>query len=57
MPAVSRPSMEMVPEVGSTRRLIMVSEVVLPQPEGPARTTISPEATFRESSPTAVTRP
>src|ERR1019366_282099 len=55
--AVSRPSMEMAPDVGSISRLIIVREVVLPHPEGPAKTTISPERTSTDSSPTAVTRP
>ena len=40
--AVSRPSTEIVPEVGLIIRLTMRSDVVLPQPEGPTRTVIWP---------------
>ncbi|MCY1246121.1 hypothetical protein D9M72_593270 [compost metagenome] len=32
----------MVPEVGSTMRLIIRREVVLPQPEGPTKTVMVP---------------
>ncbi len=38
----SWPSTVMVPEVGSTMRLIIRSEVVLPQPEGPTKTVMAP---------------
>ena len=34
--------MRIFPEVGSLRRLIMRMVVVLPQPDGPTKTTISP---------------
>src|SRR5580765_5144117 len=42
MRPVSWPSRVMVPEVGRIIRLIMRSEVVLPQPDGPTRTVICP---------------
>src|SRR6478609_4674258 len=38
----SRPSTVMVPDVGSTIRLIIRREVVLPQPEGPTKTVMAP---------------
>ena len=37
---MSLPSNRIVPLVGSIMRLIMRSEVVLPQPEGPTKTVI-----------------
>ena len=40
--AVSRPSTEIVPDVGVIMRLTMRKVVVLPQPEGPTRTVIWP---------------
>ncbi|WP_345147165.1 hypothetical protein [Nonomuraea rubra] len=51
------PPMTMSPEVGSIRRLIMRMVVVLPQPDGPSRTTISPAGMFRSSSCTAGSPP
>ena len=42
MVATSRPSISTWPLVGSTRRLTILSEVVLPQPLGPTSTQISP---------------
>jgi len=54
MVAVSRPSMAMVPDVGSIIRLIMRSDVVLPQPDGPTSTVIRPVGAVRDSPPTAV---
>ena len=38
----SLPPTVMVPEVGSTIRLIMRREVVLPQPDGPTNTVMEP---------------
>src|SRR4029453_16013454 len=38
----SWPATVMVPELGSTMRLIMRREVVLPHPEGPTRTVMAP---------------
>lgn len=35
MPETSRPPSRIVPDVGSTVRLIMRSDVVLPHPDGP----------------------
>ena len=35
--------MLIVPSVGSIRRLIILSEVVLPQPDGPTSMTTSPD--------------
>jgi hypothetical protein len=49
--------MLITPEVGSIKRLIIFSEVVLPQPEGPTKMTISPDGTSSESSWTASTSP
>ncbi len=43
----------MVPEVGSTMRLIIRSEVVLPQPEGPTKTVMAPLSMDMVSSSTA----
>ena len=54
MLAVSVSSSQMVPEVGSIIRLIIRSEVVFPQPEGPTSTVIWPEGASRSSSSTAV---
>lgn len=39
---VSRPAIVIFPDVGSMRRLIMRIVVVLPQPDGPTNTTVSP---------------
>ena len=39
----------MLPEVGSISRLIIFSEVVLPQPDGPTNITISPAGMSRTS--------
>src|SRR3954453_18843578 len=50
---MSSPSMVIVPDDGSTRRLIIRMVVVLPQPDGPTRTAISPSPTSSESSCTA----
>ena len=52
---MSSPPMVIVPEVGSWRRLIIFSVVVLPQPEGPMNMTISPAGTVRDSPSTAGT--
>jgi hypothetical protein len=49
----SSPSMMIRPDVGSTSRLIIRIVVVLPQPDGPTSTAISPASTSRESSLTA----
>src|ERR671918_848447 len=54
---MSVPSTSMVPELGSMRRLIIFMVVVLPQPEGPMRTTVSPLFMSRERSPTAAGPP
>src|ERR671919_1500313 len=54
---MSVPSTSIVPELGSTRRLIIFMVVVLPQPEGPTRTTVSPLFMSRERSPTAAGPP
>ena len=42
-----------MPEVGSIIRLIMRSDVVLPQPEGPTSTVILPVGASRSRSSTA----
>ncbi len=51
--AASTPSMRMRPLVGSMIRLTILSEVVLPQPEGPTKTQILPAGTTSERSLTA----
>src|SRR5262245_47438982 len=50
---MSRPSMEIVPLVGSSRRLIILRVVVLPQPDGPIKTSNSPVCTSRDRFLTA----
>ena len=47
------PPMEMVPEVGCSRPATQRSVVVLPQPEGPSSTTISPASMRKLTSSTA----
>src|SRR5215203_2786165 len=51
--AASVPSMRMRPPVGSIRRLTILSIVVLPQPDGPSRTTKRPGSTVRSTESTA----
>ena len=51
------PPMEILPDVGATSRLIIRSVVVLPQPEGPSRTQVSPAPTSRSTPSTAVVVP
>ena len=50
---MSTPSTVIVPAVGSISRLIIRSVVVLPQPDGPISTTISPRGTSRSRGRTA----
>src|SRR5437879_8723005 len=50
---MSRPSMVIAPDVGSMSRLIIRMVVVLPQPDGPTNTTISPAGMVVEKSSTA----
>ncbi len=47
--------MTMSPSVISTMRLTIRNAVVLPQPEGPTRTQMSPAGTSTESASTAGT--
>jgi hypothetical protein len=54
---MSRPSISIVPLVGSMSRLIIRSVVVLPQPLGPMSTQTSPEGTSKLTRSTAVTSP
>ena len=49
----STPSNRMRPDVGSISRLTILSDVVLPQPEGPTRTQILPAGTVSDRSLTA----
>src|SRR5680860_747994 len=56
-PLMSFSSMWIVPEVGSISRLIIFSEVVLPQPDGPTNITISPAGMTRLSPSTAAACP
>lgn len=53
MPVTSSPPMVIRPEVGSISRLIILRVVLLPQPEGPTRITVSLTATSRVTSSTA----
>src|ERR1700704_5152570 len=50
---MSSPSIVIRPEVGSMRRLIIFMVVVLPQPDGPTRTQISPAGIVSDRSFTA----
>ena len=52
--ATSAPSIVTRPDVGSTRRLTIFMVVVLPHPDGPTRTQISPARISSERSVTAV---
>src|SRR5205085_6089683 len=52
----SRPSSLMVPSSGMTRRLIDLSRVVLPEPEGPTKATKEPSSTDRVT-PSSAARP
>lgn len=47
------PLITMDPSVGSIRRLIILSVVVLPQPEGPTNITMLPAGISMVSPPTA----
>ena len=47
------PSIRIWPPVGSISRLTILSQVVLPQPDGPTRTQILPAGTVSERSLTA----
>ena len=49
----SLPSTTMLPEDGSINRLIIRMVVVLPHPDGPTNTTVSPRATSIDRSLTA----
>lgn len=53
----STPSTSMRPALGSMRRLIILSVVVLPQPEAPRSTSVSPPPTSRLTSRTAHAAP
>src|ERR1043165_256134 len=51
--ATSSPPIEMLPPVGCSRPAMQRNVVVLPQPDGPSSTTISPAATRKLTSSTA----
>src|SRR3954462_13714381 len=51
--APSTPSSRIRPDVGSMSRLTILSDVVLPQPDGPTRTQIFPAGTSSDRSLTA----
>src|SRR5215475_6626421 len=51
--ATSSPPIEIVPPVGCSRPAMQRKVVVLPQPEGPSSTTISPAAIRKLTSSTA----
>ena len=50
----SRPSSEMVPDVGVSSPAIIRSVVVLPQPDAPTSVKNSPPATSKDTRSTAV---
>ena len=50
---LSSPSIVIVPEVGSMRRLIIRIVVVLPQPDGPTNTVVRPAGSSSETWSTA----
>src|SRR6476469_10409974 len=51
--ATTSPPIEIVPEVGCSRPAMQRKVVVLPQPDGPSSTTISPAAMRKLTSSTA----
>ena len=51
--AASVPSSRIRPDVGSMSRFTILSEVVLPQPDGPTRTQIFPAGIVSDRSLTA----
>src|SRR5262252_1628917 len=53
----TRPSISMVPAVGSMKPAIMRKVVVLPQPDGPSSETNSPSLSARSSPATAAVPP
>src|SRR5215470_12492761 len=57
MSTTDRPSIRMSPEVGVSSPAIMLSVVVLPQPEGPSSATVSPSAIERSRPATATNDP
>src|SRR5690348_14661239 len=57
VPRVSTPSTSTRPESGSMSRLIMRSVVVLPHPDGPIKTHVSPSGISSERSRTALDPP
>ena len=56
-PVISCPFTRMLPSSKSTMRLIILSRVVLPDPEGPISTIVCPAATVSETSLTATDVP
>ena len=52
---LSSPSIVMVPELGSMRRLIIRIVVVLPQPDGPTNTVVPPAGNSSDTRSTAGT--
>src|SRR5579872_2500666 len=54
---MDRPPIRISPESGSTRRLIILRRVVLPQPLVPRNTTFSPSPTVNETLSTALFEP
>ena len=55
--AMSTPSSRIRPDVGSMRRLTILSEVVLPHPDGPTRTQIFPAGTVQREVVDRARRP
>ncbi len=56
-PAMSCPSIRMVPAVGSSKPAMQRSSVVLPQPDGPSSEKNSPSRISAETPSSAVTSP
>ena len=54
---MGRPSMRIVPEVGSSKPASIIRHVVLPDPEGPSRVRNSPFRMVRSRSLTTSVRP
>ena len=57
IPAISCPSIRIVPELGCSKPASMRSSVVLPQPDDPSRANISPLPIFSDTASTAVKSP
>ncbi len=57
MPSIGWPSTEIEPEVGLSKPAIILSSVVLPQPEGPSSEKNSPSRMVSDASSSALNVP